>query len=62
MNARTDMAHEALQQCPELSGVEQENESKGRMRISRIRVRTAAAERQLDKPLSFRIPESQEPW
>lgn len=61
MNARTDMAHEALQQCPELSGVEQENESKGRMRISRIRVRTAAAERQLDKPrgsyITLTLPE-----
>ena len=50
VNTRTDMAHEALQRCPELSGVEEENESKGRMRISRIRVRTAAAERKLDKP------------
>ncbi len=50
MNTRTDMAHEALQRCPALSGVEEENESKGRMRISRIRVRTPAAERKLDKP------------
>lgn len=50
MNTRTDMAHEALQHCPELSGVEEENESKGRMRISRIRVRTQAASRKLDKP------------
>ncbi len=50
MNTRTDMAHEALQHCRSLSGVEEENESKGRMRISRIRVRTAAAERKLDKP------------
>ena len=50
MNTRTDMAHEALQHCPAISGVEEENESKGRMRISRIRVRTAAAERKLDKP------------
>ncbi len=50
MNARTDMAHEALQHYPELRGVEVENESKGRMRISRIRVSTAEAERKLDKP------------
>lgn len=50
MNTRTDMAHEALQHCPAISGVEEENESKGRMRISRIRVRTVAAERKLDKP------------
>ena len=50
MNTRTDMAHEALQRCPTLSGVEEENESKGRMRISRIRVRTQAAERKMDKP------------
>ena len=50
MNTRTDMAHEALQRCPTLSGVEEENERKGRMRISRIRVRTQAAERKLDKP------------
>ena len=50
MNTRTDMAHEALQRCPTLSGVAEENESKGRMRISRIRVRTQAAERKLDKP------------
>ena len=50
MNTRTDMAHEALQHCPELSGVEEENESKGRMRISRNRVRTQAASRKLDKP------------
>lgn len=50
MNTRTDMAHEALQRCPALSGVEEENESRGRIRISRIRVRTAAAERKLDKP------------
>jgi len=50
MNTRTDMAHEALQQCRSLAGVEEENESRGRIRISRIRVRTAAAERKLDKP------------
>ena len=50
MNTRTDMAHEALQRCPTLSGVEEENERKGRMRISRIRVRTQGAERKLDKP------------
>ena len=50
MNTRTDMAHEALRRCPELAGVEEENESRGRIRISRIRVRTAAAERKLDKP------------
>ena len=45
MNTRTDMAHEALQRCPALPGVEEENEQKGRMRISRIRVRTKTAER-----------------
>ena len=28
MNTRTDMAHEALRRCPELAGVEEENESK----------------------------------
>ncbi len=50
MNTRTDMAHEALQRCPDLVGVEEENETKGRMRISRIRVRTLAAARKLDKP------------
>ena len=33
MNTRTDIAHEAQQRCPTLSGVEEENESKGRMRI-----------------------------
>ena len=61
MNTRTDMAHEALQQCPTLSGVEEENEQKGRMRISRIRVRTQAAERKLDKPrgsyITLTLPE-----
>lgn len=61
MNARTDMAHEALQRCPDLLGVEEENESKGRMRISRIRVRTAAAARKLDKPrgsyITLTLPE-----
>ena len=50
MNTRTDMAHEALQRCRSLSGVEEENETRGRMRVSRIRVRTQAAERRLDKP------------
>ncbi len=50
MNTRTDMAHEALRQWPELAGVEEENEAKGPIRISRIRVCTAAAERKLDKP------------
>ena len=50
MNTRTDMAHEALQRCPSLFGVEEENESKGRVRISRIRVRTQGAEHKLDKP------------
>lgn len=61
MNTRTDMAHEALQRCPALAGVEEENESKGRMRISRIRVRTQAAERKLDKPrgsyITLTLPE-----
>ncbi len=61
MNTHTDMAHEALQRCPELSGVEEENESKGRMRISRIRVRTQAASRKLDKPkgsyITLTLPE-----
>ena len=61
MNTRTDMAHEALQHCPELSGVEEENEFKGRMRISRIRVRTQAASRKLDKPkgsyITLTLPE-----
>ena len=61
MNTRTDMAHEALQRCPSLSGVAEENESKGRMRISRIRVRTQAAERKLDKPrgsyITLTLPE-----
>ena len=55
------MAHEALQHCPTLSGVEQENEQKGRMRISRIRVRTQGAERKLDKPrgsyITLTLPE-----
>ncbi len=61
MNTRTDMAHEALQRCRSLSGVEEENESKGRMRISRIRVLTQAAERKLDKPrgsyITLTLPE-----
>ena len=61
MNTRTDMAHEALQRCRSLSGVEEENESKGRMRISRIRVRTRTAERKLDKPrgsyITLTLPE-----
>ena len=61
MNTRTDMAHEALQHCPTLLGVEEENESKGRMRISRIRVMTQAAERKLDKPrgsyITLTLPE-----
>ena len=61
MNTRTDMAHEALQHCPALSGVEEENESKGRMRISRIRIRTQGAERKLDKPrgsyITLTLPE-----
>ena len=61
MNTRTDMAHEALQRCPELAGVAEENESKGRMRISRIRVRTQAASRKLDKPkgsyITLTLPE-----
>ena len=61
MNTRTDMAHEALQRCPTLSGVEEENERKGRMRISRIRVRTQGAERKLDKPrgsyITLTLPE-----
>ena len=61
MNTRTDMAHEALQRCPELAGVEEENESKGRVRISRIRVRTQAASRRLDKPkgsyITLTLPE-----
>jgi spore protease len=61
MNTRTDMAHEALQHCPTISGVEEENESKGRMRISRIRVCTQAAERKLDKPrgsyITLTLPE-----
>ena len=61
MNTRTDMAHEALQRCRSLSGVEEENESKGRMRISRIRVRTQAASRKLDKPkgsyITLTLPE-----
>ena len=61
MNTRTDMAHEALQRCPELSGVEEENESKGRMRISRIRIQTRTAERKLDKPrgsyITLTLPE-----
>ena len=55
------MAHEALQRCPTVSGVEEENESKGRMRISRIRVRTQAAEQKLDKPrgsyITLTLPE-----
>ena len=29
MNTRTDMAHEAQRRCPELAGVEEENESRG---------------------------------
>ena len=61
MNTRTDMANEALQRCPTLSGVEEENERKGRMRISRIRVRTQGAERKLDKPrgsyITLTLPE-----
>ena len=61
MNTRTDMAHEALQRCPALPGVEEENESKGCTRISRIRVRTQAAERKLDKPrgsyITLTLPE-----
>ena len=62
MNTRTDMAHEALQRCRSVSGVEEENESKGVMRISRIRVRTRAAERRLDKPrgsyITLTLPEA----
>ena len=61
MNTRTDMAHEALRRCPDLGGVEEENESKGRMRISRIRIRTLAASKQLDKPrgsyITLTLPE-----
>ena len=61
MNTRTDMAHEALQRCPALGGVEEESESKGRMRISRIRVCTQDAERKLDKPrgsyITLTLPE-----
>ena len=61
MNTRTDMAHEALQHCRSLAGVEEENESKGSIAISRIRVRTEAAERKLDKPrgsyITLTLPE-----
>ena len=62
MNTRTDMAHEALRRCPELAGVEEENESRGRIRISRIRVRTAAAERKLDKPRGSYITPDAASW
>ena len=62
MNTRTDMAREALQRCRSVAGVEEENESKGSMRISRIRVRTQTAERRLDKPrgsyITLTLPEA----
>ena len=61
MNTRTDMAREALSQCPELRGVEQENETKGGIQISRIYVCSEGAERKLNKPrgryITLTLPE-----